>query len=1423
MFDPTLRRLRRNSQRDQRKALSLEPLEDRRLLHASTLELALSAFHGPDLTGKDGPMSRLGFDLSRMYYDFLAFTDHHPGVAYETPQSLSAYLTQGELVSVNFVSLDNTEQLKSALYGLGAQSMVTAGRQVEGLVPISVLPAIASLSSLGFAQPTVKPISRGGLTTNQADQATFSDQARDLFGVDGSGITVGVLSDSFNALNYPGGIDGVARDIETGDLPQDTQILLDYLQPSASDEGRAMGQIIHDVAPGASIQFASAFFGAVSFANSIRALANAGSDIIVDDIGYATQPFFQDGVIAQAVDDVYADGVPYFSAAGNSGDTAYESAFVPSAQSIPLGGTLHDFDPGPGDAPSQRLSVPVGSLVRISFQWNQSWASLGGSGATSDLDLVLYNTAQSEVAFSRDANIGADALEFLVFFNDGTIDANNDGQADTEFLLTIQLMSGPAPTMMKYIDFGGGFTIETFPTFSGTSFGHSVAAGAMGVAAAAFYFTPEFGFVDEPVLNDFSSKGGATIYFDATGNPLPSPVVRMNPLITGVDGGNTTFFGSDIIDTLEPDDFPNFYGTSAAAPHVAAIAALMMEAAGGPGSVSPAFIYQILTETATDIVSRGDPGQLPGATVPIPNGVGFDAYSGYGLVNSLLAMQAVSSGIRIGDDVALLEGDSGITQYVFAVSYQGAAIETVTVAYTTVNVTATSGSDYQAVSGSLTFTLDGPSVQLITVSVLGDQQVEPNESFLVRLSDPVNGFLLRSEATGTILNDDVDLSVSDVTVAEGNSGSRNAVFTVLAFGEANRPISFSYSTLNGTAQSGSDYLPQAGVIALPSGNTSVQITVPVLGDRIDEDNETFLLALTGAQGARVADGIGQATIIDEDPLPSLYVSDAQVTTTAAGTYQVTFSIALDTASGRQVNVNYSTADFSAVAGVDYIAKNGVVSFAPGETNKLVAVDVMTSGIPGANKRFSLNATGVANASLSDPRGDCYIVYAAEPQNEFIIDNGAAGYSRSFNGWTTLTNTLAYQLDYDYASAGNGSAFANWNFTAIPNGTYQIFTRWSNFTNRATNAPFAIYSGLGGNSQLGTALVNQQLAPTGDFSNGVSWQSIGTFEVSSNTLRVRLANNANGIVVADAIRIVGGGIGFQSGEIDVNGFGRSITAGDVSPAPEDATDFGTVPSLGVTIERTFTITNNGNADLVLTGNPFVAIGGPNTADFTVTQMPAPVIAPGGKSDFKIAFRATEAGFRSATVSIGNTDDSEQPFEFVVQGYLAPAAAALAHNGSLPQDVNDDGRVNTSDALMIINHLLAGPAAAPLVAGLAAQPLAAPSVFYDVVPDGRVNTSDLLSIFNRLLLQTAAPQAASALAAQPVAAATEDASLVLFDVDDEDYALASFAAPVTSTPAAKSPAQSRPETAAHLMEAAETDAELAADEESVFELDLSFLDA
>jgi len=519
----------------------------------------------------------------------------------------------------------------------------------------------------------------------------------------------------------------------------------------------------------------------------------------------------------------------------------------------------------------------------------------------------------------------------------------------------------------------------------------------------------------------------------------------------------------------------------------------------------------------------------------------------------------------------------------------------------------------------------------------------------------------------------------------------------------------------------------------------------------------------------------------------------------ASNYQAVFTVALDAPSGRPVQVAYYTANGGAIDGVDYLGTNGTLTFNPGVTTLQVAVPVSTTGTFFPNKKFYLNLLAPTNSQLVDGQGAATIVFDDDTDGEYILDDGGAGYSKTA-GWTNLTNTLAYQLDYDTAPAGNGSAKATWNFVGIPNGSYQVFARWSHFGNRATNAPYTM---LDNGVPIGTVLVNQQLAPTGEYSDGVYWQSLGFFSTTTNNFAVQLSNAANGYVVADAIRIVAGGIAPQNPEMDIAANDISIITGDATPQLADGTHFGTVPVLADSNVQKFTIMNNGNADLHLSGIPRVTISGAHAGDFHIVTQPASLIAPGKKTTFEVQFHPLGAGLRTATISIANNDDSEHPYTFTIQGNGHVEAVPLAHNAAYPQDVNDDGRVNTSDALTIINALLtrsSEPTAEPLVAGTVATPLAATGTTYiDVNADGRLNTSDLLMVFN-YLLTGAAPKAA------PQAAAVDEA-IVLFD---EVEAAAESVATQVEPPVRAAVPQKKPELAPALLLSADELESLVADD-------------
>ena len=184
--------------------------------------------------------------------------------------------------------------------------------------------------------------------------------------------------------------------------------------------------------------------------------------------------------------------------------------------------------------------------------------------------------------------------------------------------------SGANPGLLKYVIFNSSITINEYDTASGTAYGHSNAAGAEAVAAAFFADTPEFG-TDPALVESFSSAGGVPIIFDVFSNRLSVPEIREKPEITAPDGTNTTFFGQRINDN---DNFPNFFGTSAAAPHAAATAALILEA---DPSLLPAEVYDALEQTALDM---DDP-----STAGFDSG--FDFVTGYGFIQADEALDVI--------------------------------------------------------------------------------------------------------------------------------------------------------------------------------------------------------------------------------------------------------------------------------------------------------------------------------------------------------------------------------------------------------------------------------------------------------------------------------------------------------------------------------------------------------------------------------------------------------------------------------------------------------------------------------------------------------------------------------------------------------------------------------------------------------------
>jgi hypothetical protein len=581
-----------------------------------------------DLSGKKGLMTKVSHDLAVLYDEYKSYRERGGGEAFAHSNPLLP-VRDGRVV-IDAVASGDASALQSDLQALGMQKAARFGRMVSGELPLDAIDDLATLDSLQFARPAYGS-TVVGLVTSQGDAAMRSNDARATFGVDGTGVTVGVVSDSFDRTGAGG---GAAADIASDDLPTfpGGVVVLDdsgaCFGGPCIDESRAMMQLIHDVAPSASLAFRQGAAGQADMAQGIMDLATlAGADVIVDDLFYFAEPFFQDGMIAQAVDLVKRAGVAYFSSAGNQNRNAYESQFVPSGIPGPISaGVTHDFDPGPGVDNLQRITVPVGAGFIISFQWDEPFFSISGPpGSASDMAICVTDATGAPLVCGLDSNVGRDAIEVIFFGNIGTIDVDGVPGPDTTFNIVIENVFGPNPGFMKYVRFSGpGVTINEFDTASGTLYGHANATGAEAVGAAFYLNTPVFG-VDPPVLNGFSSAGPTPILFDTAGNRLANPEIRRKPEIVAPDGTNTTFFGGDI--PQDADAFPNFFGTSASAPHAAAVAALMLDAMP---TLEPTTLYTALESTAVDMDDPATPGF----------DVGFDFASGFGFIQADLALTA---------------------------------------------------------------------------------------------------------------------------------------------------------------------------------------------------------------------------------------------------------------------------------------------------------------------------------------------------------------------------------------------------------------------------------------------------------------------------------------------------------------------------------------------------------------------------------------------------------------------------------------------------------------------------------------------------------------------------------------------------------------------------------------------------------------
>ena len=374
------------------------------------------------------------------------------------------------------------------------------------------------------------------------------------------------------------------------------------------------------------------------------------------------------------------------------------------------------------------------------------------------------------------------------------------------------------------------------------------------------------------------------------------------------------------------------------------------------------------------------------------------------------------------DDLTITEGNSGTSVATFNVLLSPASSQTVTVNYGTANNTASAGTDYVAAGGTLTFT-PGQQSQPVSVTINGDTTAEPNETFNVNLSSAVNATIGDDQGVGTITNDDglPAISINDVSVAEGISGTTTATFTVSLSNTSSQTATVNYATAGNTATSGTDFVAASGTATVTAGQLSTTINVTVNSDITFEPTETFFVNLSNATNATISDNQAIGTINNDDAEPTIFINNASVTEGNTGTSNASFTVSLSNASSQTITVNFATTNNTATAGSDYVAASSTLTFTSGQISQPLNVTVNGDTTFESNESFNVNLSSATNATIADGQGVGTITNDdTQPTisiNDVSVDEGDSGTSNA--GFTvSLSNASSQTITVNFATANN---------------------------------------------------------------------------------------------------------------------------------------------------------------------------------------------------------------------------------------------------------------------------------------------------------------------------------------------------------------------------------------------------------------------
>jgi hypothetical protein len=654
------------------------------------------------------------------------------------------------------------------------------------------------------------------------------------------------------------------------------------------------------------------------------------------------------------------------------------------------------------------LSAASADTVTVDYATIDGTATAGGLAAAGGVDYVPASDgvtfAPGETSKQIDISVNGDTLNeadetltvelfngvnALVVDPQGVGTISNDDALPSITIGDVSLNEGAAgartASFMVSLSNGSGRSVSvSYNTSNGTASAGSdyvASSGKLtfdpGQTSALVSVTVNGDLLNEDdetfLVNLLSAANGAiddsqalgTIYND---DPLPELAIGNVVVVEGDAGTKNAVFSVDL--SAPSGQTVSVAWTSA---DDTATAGVDYVAASGSLTFAPG-----VTTRTLNVAVNGDQLDEPNETffVNLSN-PSHASISGAQGIGTIITDDSSLPGLNI-DDVSVVEGDAGTAKLTLTVTLDKASAQQVKVNYATSSDTASSGTDFQATSGTLTFNA-GETFKTIDVFVNGDTLHEPDELLLVTLSTPVNAFVADGQGQGTISNDDAapSLSIDDVSLAEGNAGTKLLTFTVSLSAPSSFQVSVSYATADGTAvESGAssagqaDYLATSDVLVFAPGETSANISVPINGDVVTEVTETFFVQLSAPQNASLADGQGQGTITNDDAVPTLSINDVSATEGNAGTKTFTFSVTLSATSGSQVSVDFTTADGTALNPSDYLLASGTLVLDPGQTTGTIDVTVNGDKLVEGHKdeTFTLKLSNPVGATLSDAQG-----------------------------------------------------------------------------------------------------------------------------------------------------------------------------------------------------------------------------------------------------------------------------------------------------------------------------------------------------------------------------------------------------------------------------------------------------------------------